>query len=129
MKTVIASPGAPKAIGPYSQAIKVGTMLFASGQIPIDPDTNEFVSGPIKVQTERVIKNLEAVLNAGGMNLTHVVKTTVYLADMDDFAEMNEAYAIYFTGRTPARATVEVSRLPKGARIEMDVIAMLESQE
>jgi 2-iminobutanoate/2-iminopropanoate deaminase len=128
MKTVISTTGAPKAIGPYSQAAKSGNMLFTAGQIPIDPETNEITAGDIRDQTERVMKNLEAVLASAGMNFTHVVKTTVYLADLTDFPAMNEVYALYFPDRPPARSTVQVARLPKDAGIEIDLIAIAEEK-
>ena len=129
MKAVIGTPGAPKAIGPYSQAIKAGNILFTAGQIPMDPETNELVTGDIKAQTEQVMKNLEAVLAAAGMTFNNVVKTTVYLADLADFAGMNETYAIYFPSNPPARSTVQVAKLPKDVGIEMDFIAVAEGQE
>ena len=124
MKEVISSPHAPQAIGPYSQAIRSGNTLYASGQIALDPETMELVEGGIKEQTERVIKNLEAVLSAAGMDLTNVVKTTVFLKDMDDFKAMNEVYAMYFTGRPPARSTVQVAKLPRDVMVEIDLIAV-----
>jgi len=123
MKTVIATPSAPAAIGPYSQAIKTGGMVFCSGQIPIDPATGEFVSNDVVEQTEQVLKNLSAVLEAAGTNLGNVVKTTVFLADMGDFAAMNEVYGRYFSENKPARATVQAAALPKDARVEIDCIA------
>jgi 2-iminobutanoate/2-iminopropanoate deaminase len=123
MKEIISTENAPGAIGPYSQAIKTGGMLFCSGQIPIDPVTGEFVSNDVAEQTELVLKNLEAVLKAGGSGLANVVKTTVFLADMGDFAAMNEVYARYFSDNKPARATVQAARLPRDARVEIDCIA------
>jgi 2-iminobutanoate/2-iminopropanoate deaminase len=126
MKNIISTTGAPKAIGPYSQAIKTGKMLFTSGQIPIDPATGEMVTGDIKAQTERIMKNLEAVLIAGGMNFGDVVKTTVFLADMKTFADMNGVYAKYFPENPPARSTVQVAKLPKEAGIEIEVVAIRE---
>jgi 2-iminobutanoate/2-iminopropanoate deaminase len=123
MKEIISTENAPGAIGPYSQAIKTGGMLFCSGQIPIDPVTGEFVSNDVAEQTEQVLKNLEAVLKAGGSGLDNVVKTTVFLADMGDFAAMNEVYARYFSDNKPARATVQAARLPRDARVEIDCIA------
>ena len=122
---IISTEKAPGAIGPYSQAIKAGNMIFCSGQIPIDVATGEFVSEGVAEQTEQVLKNLAAVLDAAGATLNNVVKTSVFLADMNDFAAMNEVYAGYFSAPAPARATVQVSRLPKDARIEIDVIAAL----
>lgn len=124
MKEVISTEKAPGAIGPYSQAIKAGGMLFCSGQIPIDPATGEFVEGGVAEQTEQVFKNLMAVLEAGGSSLDHVVKTTVFLADMNDFAAMNEIYAKYFDSNKPARATVQAARLPKDARVEIECVAI-----
>ncbi len=124
MKEIITTENAPGAIGPYSQAIKAGNMLFCSGQIPIDPNTNEFISEDIAEQTEQVLKNLTAVLEAAGMSLTKVVKTTVFLADMNDFAAVNEVYARFFSDNKPARATVQAARLPRDARVEIDCIAV-----
>lgn len=122
---VVQSDGAPKAIGPYSQAIEEDGWVFLSGQIPIDPATGQVVDGGIEVQTERVLMNLEAVLSAVGGSLANVVKTTVYLKCLDDFARMNETYARFFRERPPARATVEVSRLPRDVRVEIDAVARL----
>ena len=119
----IQTENAPKAIGPYSQAIEYGGFIYSSGQIPIDPLTGNLAEGGIEVQTERVIKNLTAVLNAAGSNLDNVVKTTCFLKDINDFAKFNEIYAEYFTGK-PARSCVEVSALPKGALLEIEVIAI-----
>lgn len=124
MKEIITTENAPGAIGPYSQAVKVGNLVFCSGQIPIDPATGEFVSDEVAAQTEQVIKNLSAVLEAAGTTLNNVVKTTVFLADMNDFAAMNEVYARHFTEK-PARATVQAARLPKDARVEIEVIAFV----
>jgi 2-iminobutanoate/2-iminopropanoate deaminase len=115
---------APQAIGPYSQAIKAGGLIFASGQIPLDPETLQMVEGDIRAQTERVLKNLQGVLAAAGSSLQQVVKTTVYLADMADFAAMNEVYGQFFGAHRPARATVQAARLPRDARVEIDVIAL-----
>jgi 2-iminobutanoate/2-iminopropanoate deaminase len=123
MKQPISSPGAPKAIGPYSQAVRAGQLLFVSGQVPLDPATGQMVEGDIAVQTRRVFDNLAAVLKAGGRSFADVVRTTVFLADMNDFAAVNEVYGTYFTEPYPARATVQVARLPKDARVEIDVIA------
>ena len=122
----VSTPSAPAAIGPYSQAIRIGSLLFVSGQIPIDPATGMLVDGTIAEQTHRVFSNIGAILEAAGATFDHVVKTTVYLADMDDFAAMNEAYASYFPSPAPARATVQAARLPKDARVEIDVIATLD---
>lgn len=115
---------APKAIGPYSQAIRANGLIFASGQIPLDPATGQIVAGGIKEQTERVLKNLKAVVEAAGSSLDRVVKTTVFLTSLDDFAEMNEVYGRHFPGTAPARSTVEVSRLPRGVRVEIDLVAL-----
>ena len=123
MREIISTDKAPGAIGPYSQAIKTGGMVFCSGQIPIDPSTGEFVSNDVVEQTEQVLKNLTAVLEAAGTNLGNVVKTTVFLADMGDFAAMNEVYGRYFSENKPARATVQAAALPKDARVEIDCIA------
>ena len=125
MRQAVATSSAPQAIGPYSQAIRAGSLLFVSGQVPIDPATGQLVSGDIAAQTHRVFRNISEILAAGGASLDHVVRTTVFLADMNDFSAMNEVYATYFSAPAPARATVEVSRLPKDARIEIDVIAAL----
>jgi 2-iminobutanoate/2-iminopropanoate deaminase len=123
VRQAVSTPSAPKAIGPYSQAIRAGSLLFVSGQVPIDPATGQIVNGDIAAQTHRVFQNIGEILKAGGASFDHVVRTTVFLADMDDFAAMNEAYATYFTAPAPARATVQVSRLPRDARVEIDVIA------
>lgn len=125
MKEIISTENAPGAIGPYSQAIKTGNFVFVSGQIPIDPNTGEFVSGEISEQTEQVLKNLSAVLEAAGTGLENVVKTTVFLADMNDFAAMNAVYGKYFSDNKPARATVEAARLPRDARVEIECIALV----
>ena len=125
MKETISTDNAPGAIGPYSQAVKTGNMVFCSGQIPIDPATGEFVSGDVAEQTRQVLKNLSAVLEAAGTDLNNVVKTTVFLADMNDFAAMNEVYARFFSDNKPARATVQAARLPKDARVEIDCIAVI----
>lgn len=124
MKEIIATDRAPGAIGPYSQAVRCGDFVFVSGQIPIDPATGAFVSEDIAEQTEQVLKNLGAVLEAAGTSLDSVVKTTVFLADMNDFAAMNEVYGRYFSKDAPARATVEAARLPRDARVEIDCIAV-----
>lgn len=122
---VISTENAPGAIGPYSQAIKAGGMVFCSGQIPIDPATGEFVPGDVAEQTDQVLKNLVEVLRAAGAGLEHVVKTSVFLADMGDFVAMNEVYGRYFSDNKPARATVQAARLPKDARVEIDCIAVI----
>jgi 2-iminobutanoate/2-iminopropanoate deaminase len=127
---IISTDGAPRAIGPYSQAVSQGTsrpgtdLLFLSGQIPLDPGTGELVEGTIEEETRRVMENLKAVLLAGGGGFQHLVKTTIYLTDLADFAKVNEVYGRYFKGAPPARATVQVSALPKGARVEIDAIAV-----
>ena len=126
-KTAISTAAAPAAIGPYSQAVRVGDMLFTSGQIPTDPKTGSFVAGGITEQTTQVMENLKAILAQAGLDMIHVVKTTVFLKDMNDFAAMNEIYAGYLAvqgGVAPARSTVEVTRLPKDALVEIDVIAL-----
>ena len=124
MKEIISTENAPGAIGPYSQAVVTGNMVFCSGQIPIDPATGQFVSEDVAEQTEQVLKNLSAVLEAAGSNLNNVVKTTVFLADMNDFTAMNEIYAEFFSENKPARATVQAARLPRDARVEIDCIAV-----
>lgn len=116
---------APKAIGPYSQAIKVGNLVFASGQIPIDPSTGNFVEGGIKEQTRQSLTNAQAILKEAGTDLAHVVKTTVFLSDMDNFGAMNDVYAEFFTQPYPARSAVAVKTLPKGALVEVECIAEL----
>jgi 2-iminobutanoate/2-iminopropanoate deaminase len=125
VKEIISTENAPGAIGPYSQAVKTGGMVFCSGQIPIDVTTGEFVSNDVAEQTEQVLKNLSAVLEAAGSDLNNVVKTTVFLADMNDFTAMNEVYAKYFSENKPARATVQAAGLPRGARVEIDCIAVI----
>jgi 2-iminobutanoate/2-iminopropanoate deaminase len=125
MKDVVLTDKGPKPIGPYSQAIKAGGFLFASGQVALDPHSNEFLSGDIRQQTERVLENIKGILEAGGVNLHHVVKTTVFLKDMNDFVAMNEVYGKYFTAAPPARSTVQVARLPKDALVEIEVVASL----
>lgn len=124
MKQVIATDRGPKAIGPYSQAIKANGFVFVSGQIPLDPQTQQVVAGDIARQTERVMENLKGIVEAAGASLERVVKTTVYLKDLGDFAAMNEVYGRYFTVNPPARATVEVARLPKDVRVEIELIAL-----
>jgi 2-iminobutanoate/2-iminopropanoate deaminase len=124
VKQIIQTEQAPKAIGPYSQAIKSNGFVFASGQIPINPETGEFVAGGIAEQTEQVIKNLSRVLEAAGSGLNRIVKTTVFLADMEEFAAMNEVYGKFFGAEPPARATVEAARLPRDARVEIEAIAL-----
>ena len=124
MKEIIATDRAPQAIGPYSQAVRAGNLIFASGQIPIDPATGQFVPGGVAEQTEQVLKNLTALFEAAGVGLDRVVKTTVFLADMDDFTAMKEVYGRYFSEAPPARATVQAARLPRDARVEIEAIAV-----
>ncbi|UCF80911.1 MAG: RidA family protein [Acidobacteriota bacterium] len=123
-KRVISTPEAPAAIGPYSQAVEVGCFVFLSGQIPLDPATGELVSGGIKDETRRVMENLKAVLAAAGLTFADVVKTTIYVTDIGDFAAVNEVYGSYFKEEPPVRATVQVAALPKGARVEIDAVAL-----
>jgi len=123
-REVISTPNAPKAIGPYSQAIRANGFLFVSGQVCFDPATGNLISGGIQDQTEQVIKNLSAILQAAGSGLDRVVKTTVYLKNMSEFAQMNEVYGKFFPSAPPARSTVEVARLPKDVAVEIDVIAL-----
>jgi 2-iminobutanoate/2-iminopropanoate deaminase len=127
MRQVIQTAGAPKAIGPYSQAIKTGSMVFCSGQVGLDPAAGKLVDGGVTAETERALKNLDAVLKESGASLRHVVRTTVYLADMKDFEAMNEVYGRYFGDHRPARSTIQAGGLPRGARVEIDVIATLDS--
>jgi 2-iminobutanoate/2-iminopropanoate deaminase len=124
-KEIVSTENAPGAIGPYSQAVKAGGMLFCSGQIPIDPATGAFVSDDVAEQTVQVLKNLGEVLAAGGAGFGDVVKTTIFLADMNDFATVNEIYGRYFDENKPARATVQAARLPRDARVEIDCIAVV----
>ena len=124
MKERVQTDGAPKAIGPYSQAIKVNGLVFCSGQVALDPATGQVIAGGIREQTERVMQNLKAVLEAAGSSLDQAVKTTVFLADLADFDEMNKVYGGFFNEPPPARSTIQASRLPKDVRIEVDVIAL-----
>ena len=126
MREAVSSRSAPAAIGPYSQAVRAGSLLFVSGQIPLDPDTGSLIAGDVAAQTHRVFRNLTAILEAGGASLANVVRTTVYLADMNDFAAMNEVYGSYFSVPAPARSTIQAARLPRDARVEIDVIAQVE---
>src|SRR5215210_4381868 len=126
MKSAVSSPDAPKAIGPYSQAVRAGQLLFLSGQVAIDPATGQLIDGDIAAQTRRVFDNLAAVLKAADRSFADVVRTTVFLADMNDFAAVNDVYGQYFQQPYPARATVQVARLPKDARVEIDLIASYE---
>jgi 2-iminobutanoate/2-iminopropanoate deaminase len=123
VKQAISSPDAPTAIGPYSPAVRTGQLLFVSGQVPFDPASGNLIAGDIAAQTRRVLDNVGALLEAGGLSFASVVRTTVFLADMNDFAAMNQAYAGYFSEPYPARSTVQVARLPRDARVEIDVIA------
>jgi len=126
VKRAISAAGAPKAIGPYSSALRAGQLLFISGQVPFDPATGNLVSGDIQAQTRRVLQNVGALLEAGGLSFQAVVRTTVFLADMNDFAAMNEVYQTFFSEPYPARSTVQAARLPRDARIEIDAIAVYE---
>ena len=124
MKKIVSTSDAPAAIGPYSQAIRSGSMLFCAGQIPLDPKTGQMVEGGISEQTKRVLENISGLLRAANMNFSHVVKTTIFLATMDDFQTVNEIYATYFRENPPARSTVAVAGLPKNAKVEIEVIAV-----
>ena len=124
MKKIVSTSDAPAAIGPYSQGIRSGAMLFCAGQIPLDPKTGEIVSDDIAAQTKRVLENISAILKAENLNFNHVVKTTIFLTSMGDFQAVNEIYATCFRENPPARSTVAVSALPKGAKIEIEVIAV-----
>jgi 2-iminobutanoate/2-iminopropanoate deaminase len=127
MRQAVSSDAAPKAIGPYSQAVRAGDFLFVSGQIPLDPATGQIVEGGIAPQARRVMANLEAVLKAAGASFGQVVRTTIYLADLADFAVVNDIYGACFSAPAPARATVQVARLPRDARVEIDAVAYLGS--
>jgi 2-iminobutanoate/2-iminopropanoate deaminase len=124
-RSAIQTDAAPAAIGPYSQAIRAGELIFCSGQVPLDPATGALVEGDVAAQTDRVMKNLQAVLEAAGSNLASVVKTTIYLTDLGDFAAVNEAYGAHFDAAPPARATIEVSALPLGSRVEIEAVAVV----
>jgi len=124
MKERVQTSGAPAAIGPYSQGIKIPGLVFCSGQIPLDPASGQMIEGGIREQTERVMNNLKAVLEAAGSSLDNVVRSTIFLADLADFSDVNEVYASFFSEPYPARSTVQVARLPKDARVEVDVIAL-----
>ena len=128
MREAVSTSAAPAAIGPYSQAVRAGSLVFVSGQIPLDPATGAMVQGDNGVQTHRDFRNLSGILEAAGSSLDRVVRTTVYLADMNDFAAMNEVYATYFSSPAPARATIEAARLPKDARVEIDAIAEVDNR-
>ena len=125
MRQSVSTPHAPQAIGPYSQAVRMGSLLFVSGQIPLDPATGTMIDGDIAAQTRRVFQNIGAILEAAGASFANVARTTVYLADMADFTAMNEVYASFFESPAPARSTVQAAGLPKNARVEIDVIAAL----
>ena len=125
MRQAVSTPNAPAAIGPYSQAIRAGNMLFLSGQIPIDPKTGSLVAGAVEAQTRQVFSNIGEILTAAGASFDHVVSVGVFLADLNDFAKMNEIYATYFSSPAPARATVQVARLPRDCRVEIQVTAVL----
>jgi len=127
IKRTIQTEQAPAAIGPYSQAIRVGDFLYTSGQIALDPESGMFLSGEIEEETEQTLKNISAILQAGGVNFENVIKTTVYLSDLNDFTRMNQVYEKYFSKNKPARACVQVAALPKGAKIEIDAIASCSS--
>ena len=127
MREAVSTSSAPATIGPYSQAVRAGSLLFVSGQIPLDPATGAMVEGDIATQTHRVFANLRAILEAAGTSLDRVVRSTVYLADMNDFAVVNDVYGTYFSSPAPARATVQAARLPKDARVEIDVIASIDT--
>ena len=122
-KKSIKTTEAPEAIGPYSQAIRVGNFLYTSGQISLDPKTMEMITGNIELETEKVLQNIEAILSAEGLNFGHVIKTTVYLTDLSEFTRMNQVYEKFFSNTKPARACVQVAALPKGAKVEIDAIA------
>jgi len=126
MREVVSSPDAPAAIGPYSAGVRAGNLLFLSGSIPLDPATGQIVPGDVSAQATRVMENIKALLAAAGAEFRHVVKTTVFLADMNEFAAMNEVYATYFTAPFPARSTVQVARLPRDVRLEIEVVAALD---
>ena len=126
MKELVTAAGAAKAIGPYSPAVKVGNLLFLSGSIPLDPLSGQLVEGGIKEQTTRVLENVKALLEAAGASFDHVVRTTVFMVDLGEFAAMNEIYATYFRSPYPARSTVQVTKLPRDVRVEIDVIAVLD---
>ena len=128
MKKIIATTSAPAAVGPYSQAVRVGNFVFCSGQIPLDPATQQIVSGDITAQTKRVLENITAVLRAEGLSFENIVKTTIFLTDLGDFQTVNEIYGSYFKSDPPARSTVQVAALPKGAAVEIEVIAAANPQ-
>jgi 2-iminobutanoate/2-iminopropanoate deaminase len=127
MRQAVSTPAAPQAVGPYSQAIRAGSLLFVSGQIPIDPATGQVIAGDAAAQTRRVMENIGEILRAAGSSFDQVVRTTVYLADIAEFPAMNEVYGQYFSAPAPARSTIQAARLPRDAKLEIDVIAVLES--
>ena len=127
MKKIISTNDAPAAVGPYSQAVRAGSLVFCAGQIPLDPKTAQIVPGDIGEQTRRVLDNITAVLKADGLTFEHIVKTTIFLTDLGDFQTVNEIYGSYFKQQPPARSTVQVSALPKGARVEIEAIAMADN--
>jgi 2-iminobutanoate/2-iminopropanoate deaminase len=129
MKKIISTSEAPAAIGPYSQAVRVGSTVYCAGQIPLDPRSGQIVPGDISVQTRRVLENITAILKAEGITFQNIVKTTIFLTDLADFQAVNEIYASYFTQAPPARSTVQVSALPKGARVEIEAIAVADDGE
>ena len=129
MKKIISTLEAPAAVGPYSQAVRVGDTVYCAGQIPLDPTSGEIVSGGIEIQTRRVLDNIRAVLTADGLSFSHIVKTTIFLTDLGDFQKVNEIYSSYFSQEPPARSTVQVAALPKGARVEIEVIAVAEGDD
>mgnify|MGYP006425827997 FL=1 len=122
-KKIVATPNAPAAIGPYSQAIRIGDFLYTSGQISLDPETMKMITGDIEMETEKVLKNIESILKADGLDLNNIIKTTVYLTDLSEFTRMNQVYEKFFSETKPARACVQVAALPKGAKVEIDAIA------
>ena len=126
MKKTIATSEAPAAVGPYSQAVAVGNFLFAAGQIPLDPATGALIEGDVTAQTDRVLQNVSAVLKANGMTFANVVKSTVFLTDLATFGQMNEVYSRYFSAPYPARSTIQVAGLPKGAQVEIEIVAVAE---
>jgi len=129
MKKIISTSEAPAALGPYSQAVRAESTIYCAGQIPLDPKTGQIVTGGVDVQTRRVMENIRAVLRTEKLNFDHVVKTTIFLADLGDFQTVNEIYGSYFTEAPPARSTVQVAALPKGARVEIEVIAVADAGE
>ncbi len=128
MKKIVSTTEAPAAVGPYSQAVRTGPLLFTAGQIPLDPHSGQIASQDVGEQTRRVLDNLTAVLKAEGMDFSNIVKTTVFMTNLDDFQTMNEIYATYFKDQPPARSTVQVSALPKGAQVEIEVVAVATKQ-